>query len=550
MRRTTGSTTIYVLLVISVLFVASLGAAALSMGSLARARSDQRAAIAFNAAQAALEMSITTALANLRANGGEFSSASGYLSSDLNAICPSCTVSYSITPWSSDTTYGYVTASVTYNNFTKSLRTSLNAKDLGVWNNAIFAGAGASGRSINGNVDIRGSVHILGDGEPYTDTNGDGVWTAAEAYTDKNKNGVWDPGEAFTDTNGDKVWTAAEPFNDLNKNGSYDDPFTTTELISDMSGTGKIGNNYSGMPSDLEAMLPAVTVKNGVETLSAELRVKHGQFALSGTATVGQSGTVDGGTSKAAVDGVFVNDGWAGNKGSSNVYSDNGTTNAYDVEGLGIEVPILSGLGAQNYMDSGGTVWTNEESYLNARCLTIPTSTVTSGTTAFSYGPDIYGNSITFTPKIGGVSAKLVITGIVKVPNGFQLGDKDTITFAGNGTFWCDGSLKIDCNWVPAAGFTFPTTARTGFIVKNTLALASGSGSSQLTLCGAFYAQGKITSQKQNQIAGTFVSSYFDMGTNVPNIYQVPKLRTNLPPAMPGSNPIVYLKTRGWRERQ
>jgi len=33
-----------------------------------------------------------------------------------------------------------------------------------IWDNAIFAGAGASGKMINGNVDIAGNVHILGNG--------------------------------------------------------------------------------------------------------------------------------------------------------------------------------------------------------------------------------------------------------------------------------------------------------------------------------------------------------------------------------------------------
>ena len=40
---------------------------------------------------------------------------------------------------------------------------------LSIWDNAIFAGSGASGRVINGNVNIRGSVHILGEGLSPTD---------------------------------------------------------------------------------------------------------------------------------------------------------------------------------------------------------------------------------------------------------------------------------------------------------------------------------------------------------------------------------------------
>ena len=39
-----------------------------------------------------------------------------------------------------------------------------------IWNNAIFAGAGAAGAMVNGNVNIRGSVHILSSGLSSTDT--------------------------------------------------------------------------------------------------------------------------------------------------------------------------------------------------------------------------------------------------------------------------------------------------------------------------------------------------------------------------------------------
>ena len=342
------------------------------------------------------------------------------------------------------------------------------------------------------------------------------------------------------------MWTAAELYNDLNLNGKYDDPITATELTSDFSGGGMIGKNYSGMDSALEALIDTSPKKAGIETLSAELRVKHGQFAISGSASVGQNSNVDGGTSKATVDGVFVNDGWAGNKGSISVFSDNGTSNAYDVDSLGIDLPLLSGIGSDPYVDSGGTSWSTQENYLDSRSLTIPVTSITTSTASFSYGPDAYGNSITF---VNGNPCVVTVTGIFKVADGFHLGSKDSLRFAGSGTFYSPGTINIDGNFLPKAGPTFPTTTRIGFIAKNTINIAGGNGSSQLSLCGAFYAQNKITSAKQNKIAGTFVGSYFDMGTNVPNIYQVPSLRTNLPPGMPGADPIIFLKMQGWRER-
>ncbi len=540
---------VYVLMVIAMLLVMSLGAAALSMGGLARARSDQKNSIAFNAAQAVLEIGIYETVDRLQGNFGNFTSYSGDLSEAVDSIATGCSATYTLTPASGDASFGWITATVTYLGKTKSIRGSLSAKDLGIWNNAVFAGSGAAGQSINGNVDMRGSVHVLGEGEPYVDTNGDGTWTAAETFSDKNGNGVWDPGETFVDRNGDGVWTSAEPYNDINKNGTYDSPVIASALSSQFSGSALIGNNYSGMDASLEAQLATSPKKNGIETLSAELRVKHGKVSLDGTATIGQNFSVDGGTSKATVDGVYVNDGWTGNKGSASVYSDNGTSNAYDVESLDVQLPLLSGIGAKAYVDASGTTWSDQETYLNARSLTIPKTSITATSAAFSYGPDNYGNSITFVPAGSSTPATLNITGVVKVADGFQVGASDTIRYSGNGTFWCPGTIKIDGNFRPLPGLSFPVQTRVGFIAKDSIKLAAGSGSSQLTVVGAFYAQNAISSQKQNQIAGTFVATTFDMGSNVPNIYQVPVLRSNLPPAMPGADPIIYLRLRGWRER-
>ena len=75
------------------------------------------------------------------------------------------------------------------------------------------------------------------------------------------------------------------------------------------------------------------------------------------------------------------------------------------------------------------------------------------------------------------------------------------------------------------------------------------SGDSQLTMAGAFYAQEQVVSQKQNELAGTFVSSYYSM-QNVPHMYQVPTLTDNLPPGMPGATPLWIVTTRviSWRE--
>lgn len=550
MRKLNGVTSFMVLGVMFILIVLGLGLASITGNTMLRSNKENRALVVFQAAQAGLEYQVTEAYAALGSNNGAFVSASNDISSILNSIAPGCSATSTVEP-TSDTTRAWVTCNVTYKSKTASLRSLIYEHDVSIWNNAIFAGTGAVGRAINGNVDIRGSVHILGDGEYYSDLNGNGHWDAAETFTDKNGNGVWDPGEAFVDANGDGVWTAQEPYNDTNANGVYDPPLTTTELASTLGGNAFIGNNYSGMPATLEALVPTAPRINGVETLNTELRVKHGQVSVNGSATVGTNGVVDGGSSKGTIDGSFVNDGYTGNQGSTSVYSDNGTNSQYDLGNLGIKFPVISGIGSENYFDSTGTMYTDQETFLNSRSLTIPKTLITATTAAFSYGPDAYGNSISFVPETKTTPAVLNVNGIVKVNGSLQIGaSKETIRYTGNGTLYATSDINISANFLPRSDKVFPTTTTVGLLAKRNIGLATGSGDSQLSMAGAFYAQGKIISAKQNQIAGTFVANFFDMGTNVPNIYQVPALVHNMPPGMPGDKNYYTLKIKSWRERQ
>jgi len=544
--RRRGAVSAYVVLVLGVLLTITLAVANYGSQSLLRVRQDRNSTIAEQAAFAAMDHTTGKAYYDLTQSGanGKFAYMALTLSTDLSTLAPGCTAYGWVTPTSDS--MAYVTGTVTYKGITRSVRSYFKEKDVGIWNNAIFAGAGATGQAINGNVDIRGSVHILGDGEPYLDLNGNGIYDNAEAYTDSNHNGKWDPGEAYSDANGDGVYTAAEPYNDLNSSGAYDAPMTQTSLDGSFGGTAYIGNNYSGAPSTMTSIIPAIPTVGGVATLSTEVRVKHGMISIGGSATLGTDAIVDGGLSKATLDGTYVSDGWTGNKGASAVFSDNGTTNTYDLDNLGISFPVVSGIGAQTYVDTGGTTWTDEQSYLNSRSLTIPTTTILASTAAFSYGPDAYGNKISFTPGTPGV---LNITGVIKTGN-LQIGAKNSdIAYTGNGTLYSTGSINVDGNLLPKSGKIFPTTARIGLIAARDLNLATGAGSSQLSMAGAFYAQGTIKSAKQNDIAGTFVASYFDMGTNVPNIYQVPSLPYNMPPAMPGDKHYISFKIQTFRDR-
>jgi hypothetical protein len=57
-----------------------------------------------------------------------------------------------------------------------------------------------------------------------------------------------------------------------------------------------------------------------------------------------------------------------------------------------------------------------------------------------------------------------------------------------------------------------------------------------IDVMGLFYAQNEIEVSKQTTIMGTIVSNEFDMGTNVPNVVQVPETANNLPPFLIGGD--------------
>lgn len=551
-RNLTGATSIVVLLFMFVAITVMLSLSGLASMALKRSDNETKNMQAFQAAQSILEHQANLSYQEARLRGGIIRG--GYYTHDAlaDSITPGATGRAEVIPLS-DTTRAWVTSYATYGGKTRSMRMLINSKDVSIWNNAVFAGTGASGQSINGNVDIRGSVHILGEGEPYSDLNGNGQWDKAEAFTDSNHNGVWDPGEPWADANNDGVWNSAEPFNDMNNNGIYDPPLTTTDMSSDFGGTAKIGNNYYNMPAALRALIPNIPVVNGLETLQAELRVKHGKVAISGNATVGESqGPTP--TIKGSLDGVFVSDGFAGNQGSNHVYSDNGHANSYDLDTVGIGFPIISGIGAQEYTDNGGNVWSSHKLYYDNQALVIPVNAINATTPAFTYA-DLKGNSIVYVPaiKVGNkvvTPATLTVNGVVKVSGNLAINGQSELRYRGRGTLYASQDIYIGNNLLPADGQTFPTTTALGLVAGRNMGLATGNGDSQLSMAGAFYAQGTITSAKQNQILGTFVASYFDMGSNVPNIYQVPTLKDNLPPAMPGEKPIVTMRIKSWRERR
>jgi hypothetical protein len=359
-----------------------------------------------------------------------------------------------------------------------------------IWDNIVFAGTGQMGGAIAGNVNMHGSVHILGD--------------------------------------------------DLNDG----------DVAMEMTGGGNIHNNYTGITAALSSRLPSLdtTTFNGevVSTLDAELRVKKGRVDISGTSNTGFPDVTGGSPPiKETVDGCYVTDGYGGNQGTNNVYSDNGTGEGYDV-GDGISMPDLD----ESYTDpNSGITYPTYMNYLQNNALVI------SGDVTLKPGDEYPAVSNGFGSIYMDASGNLQISGIVYVTGDIEIEagqgtEKHTpVIYDGKGTLVSDQSIDVSTHVL--SNGTFPSDDVLGFIAYDDVNIGSGPGDAQLNIMGAFFAKDMINNNKQNQLAGAMVSNYF-MIDNVPDLFHVPSLVDNLPPGMPGGQTIdVYtykIVSGTWRE--
>lgn len=418
----------------------------------------------------------------------------------------------------------------------RQLEVVMTGADVNVWRNAIFAGAGQSGGLINGNVSIHGSVHLLG--------NNLAVGNAAIAAID-------------------------------------------------LSGTSLIHNNYVGVPANLAARVPPPPTRTwgpdaNVQTLDAVLRVKNGLVGMSGNSEVG-SPDVPGNAVKETMDGTYVNDGWTGNavvadggRGiPKSVWSDNGWNEHYDL-GDKVSFPLLSDdwrapiTGAKTWDEKTGD-WYTHEAYFSEVLLadpTIATDGIYEGnlTIDASSNTSFYWNATTETKSttvpaslppstqdyiIYNASNKTVrINGQIRINGDLAFsgkGNQRTLHYSGRAAILVDGNVTLEANLLTCNNGN-PNDYALSFPVNNIMGIMAtqdmdvGGSASQLSLMGAFYAQGKVTSAKQTTTMGTFVSQYFDMGKNVPSIFQVPSLADNLPLGMIGNYPLLAFQQVSWRE--
>ena len=404
----------------------------------------------------------------------------------------------------------------------------MKATDVNVWRNAIFAGNGQSGGLVNGNVSIHGSVHLLGSN----------LLPGNEAIT-----------------------------------------------ALDLSGTSLVHNNYVGIPADLAARVPALPTRsfNGetISTLNAVLRVKRGYVGTSGNSEIGEL-NVAGNTIKETMDATFVNDGWTGtavvDDGDRNdpehVYSDNGWDARYDL-GDRVPMPLLTsdwrdpGTGLKVFDAARGAAYTHEHYFdeVLVGSATNKTDGIYNGNITISAKNNFYYNAsrptdtdpshrlstddyiyYNGTTKVMDINGQISINGSLTITRGN--GNDKTINYTGRAAILVHGNVTLDTDLLSVnkngtTANSYPVNNCFGIMASGDMTVGS---LSQLSLMGAFYAQGKIACSKQTTVMGTFVSYYFDMGTNVPNIYQVPSLADNLPLGMIGAYPILAFQNVSWRE--
>lgn len=373
-----------------------------------------------------------------------------------------------------------------------------------IWSNAVFAGHGNDALSIKGKVSVAGSIHILGDGEPYTDTNG---------------NGAWDPGEPFRDTNHD---------------GAYDAPLAPDSVALDMTGTTTLKNNYAGLAAAISTRLPSLPFASfggeSVQSLGSELRIQHGNVALSGNAKVGQPNSSGGSPAvKETFDAVWVNDGFSSGAASAGVNSDNGWECAYDLNGEAPNMPELD----SPYLDPLGNNYPSYMTYLKANALVIAgdLNLRASQVLALQAG----GNGSISLDGAGALQA----SGVIYVEGDINIQSGQAILYDGRFTLVSEGDIIVDADFLSKG--TFATEDVAGFVTPQKIQL--GSNASVITIMGAFFAQEALVSAKTTDVAGTLVSNHFD-ATEIPNVYQVPALIDNLPPRLPGSEGAPV---RAWR---
>ncbi|OGL42281.1 MAG: hypothetical protein A3C43_07305 [Candidatus Schekmanbacteria bacterium RIFCSPHIGHO2_02_FULL_38_11] len=417
-------------------------------------------------------------------------------------------------------------------------------EDVSVWNNAIFSGSGQAGKMVKGKVIISGSVHLLGE-------NASGVQTVG-----------------------------------------YADTAVDLEIL-EMGGKARIGNNYDGLVSGLLDKIPDLATSP--QSLNSVLRIKHGKVSLEGDSKIGSPEATT--AYKDTMDGVYITDGYVNPNDVNQVFTDkSGVYNdtipvSYQSQ---IKMPSLSdqissGVSYENWLTTNSLhIPSLDIDFTNGAASTLSAKkseieSKYSGTTV-SANTSTGDFTITRTDSNGNQhlmswtnsSKTLQVKGIVTVDGNLDIGngtdgaivtyitDPTTINgtttvgstiFANSDLTGGSGKVKVHNSVMPSGSKSFATSGgeTLGFVAKDKIEIALKDSDSDLTVAAAFFAENEIVSAKKNDVAGTFVSNYINLGIKSPTLFQVPALANNLPPGLPGSTKTVIPqppKIISWREVQ
>ena len=485
LRKNDGSALLMALLIMLMLTLIFAAAVTTSVTDIDIAKNQKEKTLAFYTAEAGLEM----ALGVMRTNFNKLDNDTLESLINANNVVGDGSFSVGVTGTSP---YKTLTSNGSNRDGEGIVQVTVKRrrKPVNIWDNIIFAGTGQAGGVLNGNVNLHGSVHILGDS------------------------------------------------------------LSDGDVAMAMSGDGNVFNNYTGINAALSSRLPPLdtTTFNGevVTTLNAEVRVKRGRVDLSGSSYAGFP-DVPGGSPqvKETLDGCYVTDGYGGNQGAYSVNSDNGANEGYDV-GDAVNLPDLN----DSYTDPNtGVTYATYMNYLHSNALVIdgdltlkPGEPLTGVSSEFgSISMDAGGNL-----QISGI---VYVTGNIAIEAGKGQMSHTPVIFDGSGTLVSQQSISVSTHVL--SNGSFPSDDVIGFIAADDVGIGTGQGDAHLDVMGVFFAQDQITNRKQNQLAGAMVSNYFQID-NVPDLFQVPALLDHMPPGMPGSLTIdiyTYKVVPGtWRE--
>jgi hypothetical protein len=373
----------------------------------------------------------------------------------------------------------------------KIIQVHLKMNKIDVWQNAVFAGRGSASAAITGNINVAGSVHVLGTGD-------------INEYTISGNAGV------FNGYNGMGV----------SKGGTSN--FTTADLV------GRI---------DLTTLDTVTIAGSEVYTLNSEFRAKNVNVTVSGAGTIGDAGGgggLDPGIAsyaglnfKSLMDGIYANEGITG----SSYYADNkeedGTVPDYDL-GDKIQMPSFE----DPYIDDAGTTWDTYQDYIETESLTMDKNAacnlIPGVTSAFINGDsnddgvctEADGNCVKWDPGTGSKDSTIEIAGRVKFDSTcgnteFQIGEgNDVITYKGKGLIYGGKDMLIRGSLVTddAGGDKFIRDSLMGLLTPGNMKAAEGGGDANAIIMAGIFASEMFSTENPSQIIGTVVSDLFCLG--------------------------------------